>query len=98
MCVMDAYLLYKACTLSNEAPTEFIWKLSAELIDNKQSAHRRPVETPTPATLKHPSSDDPSQPSAVDIHITPTKIWKQYPHTKDGKVVTYNNKPVMAGP
>ena len=31
MCVMDAYLFYKACTLSNGSPAEFIWKLAAEL-------------------------------------------------------------------
>ena len=95
MCVMDAYLLYKACTLSNAPPAEFIWKLAAELIDNDKAPRRRPVDTTTPATLKRPSTDDPSPPSAAGIHITPTKVWKQYPRKRDGKIVTYNGKPVM---
>ena len=48
-----------------------------------------------PHQQPRPSSDDPSSWSAVGIHITPTKIWKQYPRTKDGNIVTYKGQPVM---
>mgnify|MGYP000050061060 CR=1 FL=1 len=33
MCVVDAYLLRKACTGSTEPPNAFFWKLATEMID-----------------------------------------------------------------
>jgi hypothetical protein len=79
MCVVDAYLLHRSCTGCKDTPSAFFWKLAEELIDQRPSRHAAAAAAADamPAGSKRPL-DDPSPPSGVGIHVTPTKVMKQY--------------------
>ena len=91
MCVVDAYLLYKATTESTEPPSVFFWKLATAMMDNE--THSRCARASF-ETRKRPP--DPSPPLGEGLHVTPTKIKVKRPRTVNGKKVMYDGKPVMA--